>query len=423
MQDKSKDWIIQVIELLQKSLLDQNKSVPEKSITALVYSSISYALTQMVQDDLEAVQVFIDCLTPNAVDLEEEQVTPSSLAQELFVSLTEIVERQVEIFLAQRQEPQPEQITNIIQASKIGEGLIKPFAREIFAQGEAIVQAVDQSQANLVQLYFSVPHPLPAPHQQIDDIERLLEENPIEKIVDFEKNVKVFQRELQAQRSHIFMIEDELGSGKSSLLYRLMHTCVKTHSISYIDLKGGLLGVQEIADKIGKHTGLIEAGGKINDIHKTLNLLDRKQPEKKCVLFIDTVEDGIEKIPDFSRWLQEDLFDLIRPRKLKGGTMQRVRNLIIVVAGRQYVPRLYKSEWPDEYFGELKLRYWGESEIRQFARYLGMKELGDQFIKFVLLLTDKGKPITCHNALISCHGNPDLLTSLADEFGIVYEYD
>lgn len=429
MQENTNSWIIQVVELVRQSLVEQSKSMPEKSARALVFSSIDYALGQMVQVDLEVAEIFIACLTSNFNyygTQDKLQVEPASLAQDIVRHLTEAVEHQVEVFRSQNQEFQFESITNIIQASKISEWLIKPLAHKIFAQGEAIVQATEQSQANLVQLYFSAPHPVPPPHQQGEEIENFLEENPVEKLVGFEKHVENFQRRLRDQRSHIILVESDSGTGKSSLLYRLMHICVRQHIFSYIDLKGGLLGVQEIVDKIGRHTGLIESGGSIFDLCRPLWILEKTEPRKKCVLLIDTIEEGIESIPDLGRWFREDLFDLVRPRRLGTTTRQRVRNLIIVAVGRQYVPRLYDPEWTDEYLttpGDFPLRNWGEYEIRQFVRYLGMKEIGDQFIKIILLVSNMGKPINCYQALMSCHLNPELLTQLADQLGVIHEHN
>jgi hypothetical protein len=342
------------------------------------------------------------------IDIREGE--SNSIAQEIVERLTKTVEQQIEVFDSQNQGHRIGTISNIIQASLINEAIVKPIAQQIIAHGENIAQAAHGSQANILHLYFSTPHPAPPPSPQRDEIDLLLEENPIEKLVDFEEQIENFQRKLKQDSSHVILIEENGGMGKSSLLYRFMHICKdEGHIYSYVDLTKGLLEVQDIIDKIGKHTGLVEEGSSINDLHRMLkiwgeSLSRRSQLKKKCVILIDAIQDGIEKFLDLGRWLREDILGLVEPKQVRDEIRQNVDNLIIVIAGRQYTPRLYYDDWAVEYFTDpryLPLRKWGEQEIRQYCKFIGMDDLNKHTILEIISQSKMGEPLMCSMILES----------------------
>jgi hypothetical protein len=67
MQGPDNIWSSQVIESVCQLLIKQSREVPERSVKALVFSSIGYALAAMAQEDPHAAQVFLNCLIPNFV--------------------------------------------------------------------------------------------------------------------------------------------------------------------------------------------------------------------------------------------------------------------------------------------------------------------------------------------------------------------
>ena len=261
------------------------------------------------------------------------------------------------------------------------------------AHGNAISQASNHSISTVIQKIFFLTLPfdfqfLPDPDPKRDIRHRLLEHNPVDKIIDFDTHIENFVHILEGQHSHAVLISSKSNMGKSHLLYRLMHMCQELdHVFCYVDLSGKLIyDLRDIFKQIGQQTQLVHPDGDTQDFVTGLENLCANAPDKKCVVFIDHTE--APKNRDLVSDLADELYNVIR--------QQWVPNLIVVIAGNQNVPSISVQDGFDERYFTIypELPNWTENHIRHYVDTLKL-EMDHSTINLIHRLSNWGIPADC----------------------------
>ena len=369
MENENSVWNSQLIDLWKQSLAEQLALMDATSVQAQALSFIGDVL---VINSPETVSGFVEWLVPG-YDPFDETVPENAVKK-----LVETIEQQLDM-----PGYQPGATVEFTLPLDEGQESVQT------AFGKYIAQASGPgSYATAIQqlvLVFSSPPIDTALRRR--GINRLLRKNPIEKIVDFQEQIDYFQDRLSARSSHLILVEAESGKGKSLLLCRFMHICQELgHVYGFIDFKEGRYGEsQHVINEISRQTGLGHTDGTLDDLVADIQRLCDERPEKKCVLLIDTL--NVSPDFDLSSWLIDRLSEPVKD--------QEVHNLIIVMAGNQYMPRpSTRDGWNESHFTRyLTLPNWGDQEIQQYADFLEL-EIETEGIEGLLNDTN-GDPLTC----------------------------
>jgi len=215
----------------------------------------------------------------------------------------------------------------------------------------------------------------------------ILASNSAREIVDFKREIALFQNMLDGKAPPILFIQDGSGTGKTTLLYKYMEICEARGAIyGFVDLKGGYLNSPEkVLENIARQTEIISAGASAEDFLSSVNDVGSSHPNCKVVLLLDTFNDarGLES------WIIDKLLIPIH--------RDWVDNLIVVIAGRQ-VPTLPPEEgdWEESVTHLWKLPKWEADQVREFGEAIGwlqLREDEDRVRHF--LLSSGGDPHIC----------------------------
>jgi len=220
------------------------------------------------------------------------------------------------------------------------------------------------------------------------DIRQLiLASDSAREIVDLEREIALFQNMLDGNAPPILFIQDDSGTGKTTLLYKYMEVCEARGAIyGFVDLKGGYLNSPEkVLENVARQTTLISGGVSIDDFLSSVNDVRSSNPNCKVVLLLDTFNDARV----LESWIVDNLLIPIH-RKW-------VDSLIVVIAGWQ-VPALPPEEgdWEESVTRLWKLPRWGQDQIREFGEAIGWSVLKeDEGRVNDFLLSSDGEPHIC----------------------------
>ena len=378
MSENENVWIAQLVEAVRQSLAHRLDQIAQDDILAPILSEINDVLDSTLESDPGAIKGLVTWLVP---EFGEQLPTPEDINDAIAVGEV-TVERLIET-VAQA-------LADLKVPDAPAEVVSQPFSGSVqTAVGEAIAQATgSNSYAIAIEtLVVSYDEP-PRATRKRDIPDMLLATNPVDRIVGFQEHIDRFLDLLKEPASHLILIDVDSGKGKSFLIYRLMHICEELdHIFAFVDLKAGFVEtIQGVIDTISGQTGLGQEGGTLEGINASLLSRQNTNSDKKCVLFIDTINDAPGK--DLTSWLVNNLAQPIKH--------QHVCNFIIVMAGNQYMPRPSKRDNWDERFVTryLALPDWDHEDITRYAEILGLA-FNDEDIDRFYWSSGEGDPLTC----------------------------
>jgi hypothetical protein len=215
-----------------------------------------------------------------------------------------------------------------------------------------------------------------------------------EQIVDFEEEIALFQDMLEGNAPPILFIQDDSGTGKTTLLYKYMEVCEAWGILcSFVDFKGGYQSSSEkVLEVIAKQTGVIPVGASIEEFLSSVDSIGSSESNHRVVLLLDAFNWAMA----LESWIVDRLLIPIHRGWIGNPIGMRVenRNLIVVIAGWQ-VPALPpgEGEWEESVTRLWKLPRWGQEQIREFGEALGWPMDEERVHDF--LLCSNGEPHVC----------------------------
>jgi hypothetical protein len=225
---------------------------------------------------------------------------------------------------------------------------------------------------------------LPQEHRRSDILRLILSSSTATQIVDFEREIDLFQQMLAGTAPPILLIQDDSGTGKTTLLYKYMEVCETSGALySFVDFKGGYLySSEKVLETIAKQTSIISSNASIDDLVTAVNNVRNSAPSRRVVLLLDT----FNAAGALETWVVDNLLVPIHQRWID--------NLIVVVAGWR-VPVLPPEEgdWTESVTRLWQLPRWDRSQIREFGNAIGWM-LDENLVDFFFRSTN-GQPHVC----------------------------